>query len=262
MQRDEKRRAAEDKLRRLSEELEQRVQERTHELRAANAELEAFSYSVSHDLRAPLRAIDGFSQMVLSRYADKLDADGRHALERVRAGSERMGVLIDSMLELSRLGRRPLEFGDVDLSALAAEVVEELRAGEPERDVEVLIEPNVSAVGDKELLRVALQNLLGNAFKFTSQQPHARVQFGRTEHAGQAAIFVRDNGVGFDMNHADRLFRPFERLHSESEFSGTGIGLATVQRVIARHRGRVWAQGAIGDGATFYFTLASDDHHR
>ena len=262
MQRDEQRRAVEDKLRRLSEELEQRVQERTHELRAANAELEAFSYSVSHDLRAPLRAIDGFSQVVLSRYADRLDADGRHALERVRAASERMGVLIDSMLELSRLGRRSLELDDVDLSALAAEVVEELRAGEPERDVEVLIEPNVSVVGDKQLLRVALQNLLGNALKFTSQQPHARVQFGRTEHAGQAAIFVRDNGVGFDMNHADKLFLPFARLHSESEFSGTGIGLATVQRVIARHRGRVSAEGAIGDGATFYFTLASDDDDR
>ena len=262
MARDEKRRAVEEELRRLSEELEHRVQERTQELRAANAELEAFSYSVSHDLRAPLRAIDGFSQVVLSRYADRLDADGRHALERVRAGSERMGVLIDSMLELSRLGRRPMEFGDVDLSALAAEVVEELRAGEPERDVEVLIEPNVSAVGDKELLRVALQNLLGNAFKFTSQQPHARVQFGRTEHAGHAAIFVRDNGVGFDMSDADKLFRPFERLHSESEFGGTGIGLATVQRVIARHRGRVSAQGAIGDGATFSFTLAPDDDPR
>ncbi len=262
MQLDERRRAAEDQLRRLSEELEQRVQDRTHQLRAANAELEAFSYSVSHDLRAPLRAIDGFSQVLLSRYADRLDADGRHALERVRAGSERMGVLIDSMLELSRLGRRPLELRDVDLSALAAEVVEELRAGEPDRDVEVLIEPNVSAVGDQELLRVALQNLLGNAFKFTSPKPHASVQFGRTEHAGQAAIFVRDNGVGFDMNHADKLFRPFERLHSESEFTGTGIGLATVQRVIARHRGGVWAEGAIGDGATFYFTLASDDDHR
>ena len=262
MARDERRRAVEDKLRRLSEELERRVQERTQELRAANADLEAFSYSVSHDLRAPLRAIDGFSRVLLSRYADRLDADGRHALERVRAGSERMGVLIDAMLGLSRLGRRPLELGDVDLSALAAEVVEELRAGEPERDVEVLIEPDVSAVGDKELLRVVLQNLLGNAFKFTSQQPHARVQFGRTEHASQAAIFVRDNGVGFDMNYADRLFRPFDRLHSESEFSGTGIGLATVQRVIARHGGRVWAQGAIGDGATFYFTLPSDDDHR
>ena len=262
MAHDERRRAVEDTLRRLSEELEHRVQERTHELRAANAELEAFSYSVSHDLRAPLRAIDGFSQIVLSRYADKLDADGRHALERVRAGSQRMGALIDSMLELSRLGRRPLEFRDVDLSALAAEVVEELRAGEPERDVEVLIEPNVSVVGDKELLRVILQNLLGNAFKFTSQQPHARVQFGRTEHAGHAAIFVRDNGVGFDMNHADKLFLPFARLHSESEFSGTGIGLATVHRVIARHRGHVSAEGAIGHGATFYFTLAPDDDHR
>ena len=259
---DEKRRAVEDQLRHLSGELEHRVRERTHELRAANAELEAFSYSVSHDLRAPLRAIDGFSQLVLARYADRLDADGRHALERLRAGSERMGVLIDSMLELSRLGRRPLELRDVDLSALAAEVVQELRAGEPEREVEVGVEPNVSVIGDKELLRVALQNLLGNAFKFTSQQPHASVQFGRTEHEGRAAIYVRDNGVGFDMNHADRLFLPFERLQSESEFSGLGIGLATVQRVIARHLGRVWAEGAIGNGATFYFTLASDDEHR
>ena len=262
MQRDERRRAAEDQLRRLSEELEHRVQERTQELRAANAELEAFSYSLSHDLRAPLRRIDGFSQVVLERYGDKLDADGRHALERVRAGCEGMGVLIDEMLELSRLGRRPMEFRDLELSALAAEIVEELRAAEPERDVEVLIEPNVSAVGDKELLRVALQNLLGNAFKFTSPKPHARVQFGRTEHAGQAAIFVRDNGVGFDMSDADRLFRPFERLHSESEFTGTGIGLATVHRIIARHRGRVSAEGAIGDGATFYFTLAADDDDR
>ena len=174
MQRDERRRAVEDQLRRLSEELERRVQDRTQELRAANAELEAFSYSLSHDLRAPLRAIAGFSQVVLSRYADKLDADGRFALERIRAGSERMGVLIDSMLELSRLGRRPLEFRDLELSALAGEVVEELRAAEPERDVEVLIEPNVSAVGDEELLRAALQNLLGNAFKFTSPKPHAR----------------------------------------------------------------------------------------
>jgi signal transduction histidine kinase len=255
MQRDERRRAVEDELRRLSEELEQRVQERTHELRAANAELEAFSYSVSHDLRAPLRAINGFSQMLLSRYVDKLDADGLHALERVRAGSERMAVLIDSMLELSRLGRQPIEFGDVDLSALAADVVEDLRAAEPKRDVEVVIEPNVSAKGDNELLRVALQNLLGNAFKFTSQQPRARVQFGRTEQSGHAAIFVRDNGIGFDMNYADKLFRPFERLHSESEFSGTGIGLATVHRIIARHGGRAWAESAIGDGATFYFTL-------
>ena len=166
------------------------------------------------------------------------------------------------MLELSRLGRRSLEFGDVDLSALAAEVVQELRAGEPERDVEVVIEPNVSAVGDKELLRVALQNLLGNAFKFTSPKPHASVQFGRTEHAGQAAIFVRDNGVGFDMNHADKLFRPFERLHPESEFSGTGIGLATVQRVVARHGGGVSAQGDVGRGATFAFTLEAGGEAR
>ena len=262
MQHDERRRAVEDELRRLSEELEQRVQERTQELRAANAELETFSYSVSHDLRAPLRAIDGFSQVLLSRDADKLDADGRHALERVRAGSERMGALIDDMLKLSRLSRRPMESADVELSALAADVVEDLRAAQPDRDVEVTIEPNVWARGDKEMLRVALQNLLDNAFKFTAQQQHARVQFGRTTQPGPATSFVRDNGVGFDMSDADKLFRPFERLHSESEFSGTGIGLATVQRVIARHGGRVSAEGAIGDGATFYFTLAPDDDPR
>ena len=262
MQHDERRRAAEDELRRLSEELEQRVQGRTQELRAANAELEAFSYSVSHDLRAPLRAIDGFSQVLLRRYADKLDADGRHALERVRAGGERMGALIDDLLKLSRLSRLPMEFADVELSALAAEVVEDLRAAQPEREVEVTIEPNVWARGDKEMLRVALQNLLDNAFKFTAQQQHARVQFGRTTQPGPAASFVRDNGVGFDMSDADKLFRPFERLHSEREFSGTGIGLATVQRVIARHGGRIWAEAALGDGATFSFTLAPDDDHR
>ncbi len=262
MQHEERRRAAEDKLRRLSEELEQRVQERTQELRATNAELEAFSYSASHDLRAPLRAIDGFSQVLLRRYADKLDADGRHALERVRAGSERMEALIDDMLKLSRLSRRPMEFADVELSALAAEVVEDLRAAQPEREVEVTIEPNVWATGDKEMLRVALQNLLDNAFKFTAQQQHARVQFGRTTQPGAAASFVRDNGVGFDMSDADKLFRPFERLHAEREFSGTGIGLATVQRVIARHGGRIWAEGALGDGATFSFTLAPDDDPR
>ena len=262
MQHDERRRAVEDELRRLSEELEQRVQERTQALRAANAELEAFSYSVSHDLRAPLRAIDGFSQVLLGRYADRLDADGRHALERVRAGGERMGALIDDMLKLSRLSRLPMEFADVELSALAADVVEDLRAAQPEREVEVTIEPNVWARGDKEMLRVALQNLLDNAFKFTAQQQHARVQFGRTTQPGPAAIFVRDNGVGFDMNDADKLFRPFERLHPESEFGGTGIGLATVQRVIARHGGRIWADGAQGDGATFSFTLAPDDDPR
>ena len=173
-----------------------------------------------------------------------------------------MGALIDDMLKLSRLSRLPMEFADVDLSALAADVVEDLRAAQPEREVEVTIEPNVWARGDKEMLRVALQNLLDNAFKFTTQQQHARVQFGRTTQPGPATIFVRDNGVGFDMNDADKLFRPFERLHPDSEFSGTGIGLATVQRVIARHGGRIWADGAQGDGATFSFTLTPDDDPR
>lgn len=210
------RKRTDEKLRLLSAELERRVEE----LQAANGELEAFAYSISHDLRAPLRAIDGFSQRLLSRYAERLDPDGRHALERVRAASQRMALLIDEMLGLSRLNRRPMRRESIDLSGLAGEIVDELRDAEPERRVDTAIQPGLTASGDRELLRAALSNLLGNAFKFTGEVPRARVEFAAHRRDGETVFSVRDNGAGFDMAYADKLFRPFERLHSERRFSG------------------------------------------
>lgn len=251
--------------RRMKADLEQRVIERTIELQAVNRELEAFSYSVSHDLRAPLRAIDGFSQAVLEDYADRLDDQGKDYLNRVRAATQRMGHLIDDMLTLSRVTRVEMQRGTVDLSALAADVFAELQKSEPERKVDWRIEPGLIAEGDAQLLRVALVNLLGNAWKFTGKTANAKIEFGamrdaaipNTQGAPDSApsFFVRDNGAGFDMTYAGKLFGAFQRLHLTSEFPGTGIGLATVQRIIHRHGGRVWAEGAVGKGATFYFSL-------
>jgi len=242
--------------RRMKADLEQRVIERTIELQAVNRELEAFSYSVSHDLRAPLRAIDGFSQAVLEDYADRLDDQGKDYLNRVRAATQRMGHLIDDMLTLSRVTRVEMQRGTVDLSALAADVFAELQKSEPERKVDWRIEPGLIAQGDAQLLRVALVNLLGNAWKFTGKTANAKIEFGAMRDAdGATDFFVRDNGAGFDMTYAGKLFGAFQRLHLTSEFPGTGIGLATVQRIIHRHGGRVWAEGAVGKGATFYFSL-------
>jgi signal transduction histidine kinase len=221
------------------------------ELGRTNKELEAFSYSVSHDLRAPLRAIDGFSKMLLDRLGAQLDEEGRHYLDRVRAGTTRMGALIDDLLELSRITRATLRDEPVDLSAMARAIVEELRRREPARAVTVEIAPGLTVRGDRRLLNVALENLLGNAWKFTGKRADAHLWFGREGDA----FFVRDDGAGFDMAYADKLFAPFQRLHRASEFEGTGIGLATVQRVVARHGGRIWAQGAEGEGATFSFTI-------
>src|SRR5215211_767860 len=228
------------------------------ELEEANRELEAFSYSVSHDLRAPLRTIDGFSQILVEDYADKLDEDGEDYLGRVRAASQHMDNLIDDLLDLSRVGRGPLRREAVDLSALAAAIIEELGISQPEREVEFVTEEGLTAFADANLLTVALENLLGNAWKFTSKRPHARIEFGgapRAEPGEQASFFVRDNGVGFEMAYSDKLFGPFQRLHGSDEFEGTGIGLATVQRIVRRHGGRVWAEGEAGRGATFFFTL-------
>jgi PAS domain S-box-containing protein len=244
------------RLAHLNEELEERVGQRTLELQASNRELEAFAYSVSHDLRAPLRAIDGFSQRVLKRYGDRLGADGVHALERVRAATQRMGQLIDEILELSRLGRRSMRCQRVDLSALVSEIVTELRDQEPDRNVQVIVKPWIVATGDPALLRAALVNLLSNAFKFTGETPAARVEFDSSTTDGETVFSVRDNGAGFDMAYADKLFRPFERLHNERRFTGTGVGLAIVQRVVLRHGGRIWAQSTAEEGATFFFTLA------
>lgn len=219
------------------------------------SELEAFTYAVSHDLRAPLRSMDGFSQALLEDYGDRLDTSGKDALQRVRAASQRMAQLIDDLLALSRVTRSELRRERVDLSALAREIAVELQAAEPGRQVDLVIAPGVVTTGDPGLLRVGLANLLGNAWKFTATHPRATIEFGVTTHAGQVVYFVRDDGVGFDMAYADKLFGAFQRLHRATEFRGSGVGLATVQRIIHRHGGRVWAEGAVERGATFYFTL-------
>lgn len=228
---------------------------RNAELETLNEELESFSYSVSHDLRAPLRAIDGFSQAVLEDYGDKIDADGHDALRRLRAAAQRMGMLIDDLLKLARVTRAEMVREEVDLSALAAEVVEELRRRDPGRQVEVDIETGMRARGDGRLLQIVLDNLLGNAWKFSARCNAAHIQVGVHEEAGERAYFVRDNGVGFDMAFAKKLFGAFQRLHDARDFPGTGIGLATVQRIVRKHGGRIWGHSEVGSGATFYFTL-------
>jgi PAS domain S-box-containing protein len=249
------RRLVQEEIRTLNAELEQRVAARTVELERVNHELETFAYSVSHDLRAPLRAVDGFSKVLLDDYAEKLGEDGRHYLERVRAGAVRMGALIDEILKLSRLSRQRFEREPIDMTALATEIVAELSSVEPDRRVEVEIEDGLVADADRGLVQSVLQNLLGNAFKFTSKTEHPCVRFGAVEQDGVAVYFVADNGAGFEMAHAKGLFRPFQRLHRESEFPGEGIGLATVVRAVHRHGGAIWAHGAVNQGATFHFTL-------
>jgi signal transduction histidine kinase len=234
--------------------LEELVEERTAALQVANRELEAFSYSVSHDLRSPLRSLDGFSQALVEDYGEVLEAEGQDYLKRIRTASQRMARLIDDMLLLSRLSRGDMNRGEIDVSALAQEVVTELRETYPERDVDVVIEPGLVANADQRLLRVLLQNLVGNAWKFTAKQEKATIHVAHSNGDVQA-FMVRDDGVGFDMAYADKLFGAFQRLHSAGEFEGTGIGLATVQRIVHRHGGRVWAESELGAGATFFFTL-------
>jgi len=221
---------------------------------AANRELAAFSYSVSHDLRAPLRALDGFSQALIEDYYDILDEEGHGYLNRIRAASQRMALLIDDLLKLSRLTRGELNLGPVDLSALARAIAAELQKTEPTRKVDFRITEGLNVTADPNLLKIVLENLLGNAWKFTGRKEDAVIELG----SGTAqTYFVRDNGAGFDMTYEDKLFGVFQRLHSDKDFSGSGIGLSIVQRIILRHGGKVWAEGEIGKGAIFYFTLGT-----
>jgi signal transduction histidine kinase len=239
--------------------LEDLVADRTRELEAANKELQAFSYSVSHDLRAPLRGIDGFSRLLFDECGDRLDESSKNHLQRIRAATQRMGALIDDLLVLSKVTRAEMTRSRADLSAIAQTIVNELRNTHPRRQVIARVDPGLIAVGDAPLLRVVLENLIGNAWKFTGKTPEARIEFGAMDDSTDRRIFfVRDNGAGFDMTYADKLFGAFQRLHGMDDFPGTGVGLASVQRIITRHGGRIWAEAAVGLGATFYFTLSAE----
>ncbi len=252
------RKRAREEVERLYAHLEQRVVERTAQLEAVNRELEAFAHSVSHDLRAPLRHIEGFSRALREEYAPQLDAQGQHYLDRIQAGTEHMGQLIQDLLSLARVTRAEMVVTRVHLSELVQSIAAELQRTQPNRRVEVTIAPGLVAAGDARLLRAALENLLANAWKYTSKHPTARIEFGTIEYQGRVAYFLRDDGAGFEMAHAGKLFVAFQRLHTAAEFEGTGIGLATVQRIIHRHRGHIWAEGAPEQGATFYFVLGTE----
>ncbi|HWQ91104.1 MAG TPA: response regulator [Clostridia bacterium] len=254
------RRKAEEQVRKLNAELEQRVSARTHELAIANQDLQTFASAVSHDLRAPLRAIEGLSQILARSFHDHLDESGVSVLNSLHAQTARMDRLIDALLRLSRVTRSEIKHQTVDLTEAAREIVRELRKAQPERSVEFLAAPGLRAEGDPVLLRAALQNLLSNAWKFTAGTPHARIEFGRSLDGAKTVYFVRDNGAGFNMAAATQLFEPFRRLHSDSQFPGTGIGLTTVRQIIRRHGGEVWAEGAVNRGATFYFTLPQNEN--
>ena len=229
--------------------------ELVRDLEHKNRELESFSYAVSHDLRAPLRRIDSFSRAVLESQGDRLDEAGQRFLSRVREASQHMSQLIDDVLHLSRVTRADLRDQEVDLSSIAGLILARLQESEPERKLDAKVRPGVVVTGDSQLLKIAMENLLENAWKFTAKEPESRIEFGMMQAGGEATYFVRDNGAGFDMTYNDRLFGPFQRLHPQGEFPGNGIGLATVQRIIHRHGGRVWAEGLVGQGATFYFTM-------
>jgi light-regulated signal transduction histidine kinase (bacteriophytochrome) len=249
------RRRTEAELAKHRERLEELVAERTTDLLAVNQELEAFTHSVSHDLHAPLRRINDFSQILLNDYADSLDRQGSEYLERLQASSQHMSRLIDDLLDLSRVTRADMSRQQTDLSAMARVITGELLNEQPERQARFDIQEEIMVSGDPNLLNMLLQNLLENAWKFTSKKAETRISFGITEYQGRQVYYVRDNGAGFDMAYVDKLFEPFQRLHSTKEYPGTGIGLASVKRIIRRHGGQIWAEGEVDHGATFYFTL-------
>lgn len=252
------RKRAEEQIRQLNAGLEQRVRDRTAELEASARELDAFAYSVSHDLRAPLRSLHGFSQVLLEDYASNLDDDGLQYLRRIQANVARMGQLIDDLLNLSRVTRSGLNRELVDIGRLASEVIDELRSAEPHRRVEIVIADALVTTGDPHLIRIALDNLLSNAWKFTGKREHATITVGEVCQDGTRVFFVRDNGAGFDMRYANKLFDPFQRLHAVTEFEGSGIGLTIVNRILRRHGGRIWAESEPEMGAAFFFTFTSD----
>jgi light-regulated signal transduction histidine kinase (bacteriophytochrome) len=249
-------RNAEYALRKLNEELERRVTQRTSDLAAANQELDSFAYSISHDMRAPLRSIDGFSQALAEDYGGVFDAQAQDYLQRVRNAARRMSGMIDAMLHMSRQTRGALVLGEVDLSAMAREVIEELQQRAPDRAVRNVVPPHLIARADARLMRVVLDNLIGNAWKYTINTENAEIVFAAQKNNGETVYCIKDNGPGFDMAHADKLFHAFQRLHNGSDIEGHGIGLATAQRIIHRHGGRIWAEAEPGKGAAFYFTLA------
>jgi PAS domain S-box-containing protein len=251
-----RRRAAEEQVRQLNADLERRIAERTAQLEFSNRELEAFAYSVAHDLRAPLRSISNFTLALTEDCADRLDATGLDYLQRIRASGQRMSELIDGILALSRVNRTEFVEAEVNLSALARSISEQLQRWQPERSVRFSLQEGLVDHGDAQLLRLVLENLLGNAWKFTRERPVAEIDFGVLPGEGPRRVyFVRDNGAGFDMEYQQKLFGVFQRLHTQQEFEGNGVGLATVQRIIRRHGGRVWGEGRVDQGATFYFTL-------
>jgi signal transduction histidine kinase len=251
---------AQAEIRTFNEELEARVEQRMAELVLANKNLESFTYSVAHDLRSPLRALSGYSEALLEDYGDLLDETGRWYAERIQAGTVRMGVLIDDLLLLARVSRAEMSLGPVDLSAEVAAIAGELRAREPGRQVRFAIHDGVWVTADRTLIRTVVQNLVENAWKFTAKRDGATIEFGTTDaEDGGVCCYVRDDGAGFDPTFKAKLFQPFQRLHAVTEFPGTGIGLASVQRIVERHGGRVWAEGAVGRGATFYFTLNAEE---
>lgn len=250
-----------EEVRRLNAELEERVRQRTAQVEAINKELEAFTYSVSHDLRAPLRGMSGFARVLEEDYGDKLDDDGRRYLEIIKSNAAHMGQLIDDLLSLSRLGRQPLKATTIALDELSKEAFRDASADDRHRDIELTVDTLPECRGDASLLRQVLINLLSNAVKFTRHASPARIHVGSTSQNGEVVYFVRDNGAGFDMRYANKLFGVFQRLHGPEDFAGTGVGLAIVKRIVERHGGRIWAEGEPGKGATFYFTLAREGCH-